>query len=114
MITEIQPKLLCEVRKERERWIKTENHQGSEVRDAVGEIQKLQEKQAKDMRRNEMMDDDDSSVRAEPRVSGDWNSLRAALETAFVAMGNSDRANRNSPSSLRSVKVHRQRRSMQL
>ncbi|KAK6025353.1 zinc knuckle [Ostertagia ostertagi] len=60
-----------------------------QVRDVVGEIQKLQEKQAKDMMRNqdelsdEDMDDDDTSVRAESRNSADWSSLRAALETAF-------------------------------
>nr|CDJ97537.1 Aminoacyl-tRNA synthetase and Valyl Leucyl Isoleucyl-tRNA synthetase domain containing protein [Haemonchus contortus] len=78
-----------------------ENVQGSEVRDVVGEIQKLQEKQAKDMMRNdeemsdEDMEDDDANVRAVPRASGDWSSLRAALENAFGAMGKSGGANRN-------------------
>ncbi|XGW22132.1 hypothetical protein V3C99_004812, partial [Haemonchus contortus] len=56
-----------------------ENLQGSEVRDVVGEIQKLQEKQAKDMRRKdeEMSDEDMEGTEANRKTLKEYESASA-------------------------------------
>uniref|UniRef100_A0A7I4Z5J4 t-SNARE coiled-coil homology domain-containing protein n=1 Tax=Haemonchus contortus TaxID=6289 RepID=A0A7I4Z5J4_HAECO len=56
-----------------------ENPLGSEVRDVVGEIQKLQEKQAKDMRRNdeEMSDEDKEGTELNRKTLKEYESASA-------------------------------------
>nr|CDJ87686.1 unnamed protein product [Haemonchus contortus] len=75
-----------------------ENPLGSEVRDVVGEIQKLQEKQAKDMRRNdEEMSDEDKEVGLLARAQNngfdvdsltvvDWKTLDPVYDASNIEM----------------------------